>query len=189
MKLSRNIFFVVKHVLKIVPFYFICSIITIFLNAILSWGQLYIIEHTIEMVMDESSHFIDVFIFIISLSSLNIFCSSLDRFYQNYLRPRFRHTWMKKIQRKLYEKVKDLPIEYYDEPHKYDQLSRALKQDLSSINVFDRLIDFVVKLFSMIVMVVYICVNVPILFVITLLASTVNFICSYQENKMATFIK
>ncbi len=184
MKIIKSTFFILKKVIQIIPLYFIFSIITIILNAILVWGQLYIIEQTVTMVELGNSTFKEILLFIVVLSCINLFCSSVNRFFGDYLKPKYRHTWMKKIQYLLYEKAKELPIEYYDDPKKYDELSRALKQDLSSINAFDNFINFVKNIVSMAVMVVYICVNVPILFIITLFASIINIVCGSKILKI-----
>ncbi len=174
----------VGYVGKYVPFYLFSGIIKIILNAFSVYIDLYTTEHLIKLLELKDTKFIDALIFIIIMISITTLIGVINIFNNGYIRMRCRHKWIKKIQHELFDRAKLLHISHFDDPIKYDQLSRAMNQDLRSINAYDALVDMLNSVFQAVVLVAYIVVNVPILFVITLIASTISLLCYLKINKI-----
>lgn len=169
---------------KYVPFYILSGIVKIILNAFAVYIDLYTTEHLIEMLELNDTKFIDAFIFIIMIVGITTLIKIIIIFNNGYVRMRCRHKWIKKIQHELFDRAKLLHIGHFDDPIKYDQLSRAMNQDLRSINAYDALVDMLNSVFQAAVLVAYIVVSVPILFVVTLVASTISLLCYLKINKI-----
>lgn len=176
-------FKILKLVFKTVPFYVITSILFVFLDAFNSLIDLYLIENLIKMIEKNNANFNDALMFILIAVGLRIICTIFCNFQRGYIRQRSRHKWIKKVQHMMFERARCLGIEYFDDPELYDKLSRSMTQDLTSINCFDSFMTMLTALGNILVLVVYISLAVPALFVITLLTSLISFFCYIRINK------
>ncbi len=173
-----------KLVFKTVPMYVITSIMYIFVEAFSGLLDLYLIENLIKLIADPNSDYITSLKFILIVVGIRIICSIFCSVQRGYIKHRSRHKWMRKIQHQMFEKSKLLDISYFDDPELYDKLSRAMQQDLTSINCFDAFMTMLTALGNIIVLVIYISLAVPLLFVISLITSLISFLCYLQINKI-----
>lgn len=171
-----------KYVFKYVPTYGISKLIGILLVAFRTYLDLYIIEHIVELLEVYNASLEEVLTFIVCSVALSAFVEILNDFNNSYIRMRCRHKWIKKIQYVLFNKTKDLHISCFDNADEYDKLSRAMNQDLRCINCYDSLFTTISTFVNAFVLVGYIATTVPILFVITLVASSISLFCYYKMN-------
>lgn len=183
MKNTKVAFKIVGYVLKQIPFYVISSIIVIIIEAISVWLDLYITEQVVFLIEGHNAGFYEVLRFIIIMVSISELLKIICHIQQGYVKIRSRHLWIKRIQYILFDKSRELSIKYFDDPALYDKFSRALNQDLKCINTFDSIITLLTRLGQIFVLIAYIAINVPILFIIVLVASIVTFTCYTVTNR------
>ncbi len=183
MKSVKAAFKLVKYVFKYVPSYGFFKILSVLLVAFKSYLDLYIIEHIVELIEVEHASFREALMFIVLSLSLSALIQIINGFINGYVRARCRHTWIKRIQYVLFNKTKDLHISCFDDAEQYDRLSRAMNQDLRCINCYDALFTVIQAFANAVVLVGYIAVTLPLLFVVSLLTSIVSLIVYYNNNK------
>lgn len=183
LKNLKTNFKLLKLVFKTIPFYAITSFIYTILDAGSSLLDLFITEHVIELISTPQSTFEETLLFIVIAVGIRILLIIFCRVQRGYIRQRARHKWIKKVQHQLFDKARQLDIKYFDDPELYDKLTRSINQDLTSINCFDSFITVVSAVVNIIVLITYISLEVPILFVMTLIASVISFLCYVRINK------
>lgn len=148
MKTIKNNLIITKYVLKFCPGYLFFSILYILSNTAIGLAEVILIEKVIDLVISFSilEKVIDV---IIKYLIVIVICSIIQNFYTYYLRHRYRHLWIKKIQHLMFSKAAQLDIESFDDPKTYDLFSKALKEgDLKGIDSFDAMIRFFTSITS-----------------------------------------
>lgn len=179
-KIGLKIFTTVFH---FVPFYVITSIIVIFTEASIVYLDLYLVEKLIELVQSNSTNFYDCLKFLMLILSISEIIKFFSFFQRSYIRMKSRHIWVKKIHKTLFSKAKQLDISYFDDPILYDKLSRALNQDVQSINAFDSIINMLKQIVESCVLIIYMLINAWLLFFIALFVSCFSFFLYSIVNK------
>ncbi|MFA7126891.1 MAG: ABC transporter ATP-binding protein [Bacilli bacterium] len=183
MKSIKNIKQVLDYVFRFCPLYVIASIFHIAASVVLSVSKILIIKRAIESVMNGE----DIQLLFISLLwyllvvAITIFIRTL---YNAYISPRYRAVFVKKMQNFIFQKVKYIDMESFDNPEFYDNYSRALRESVfRGIRVFEELVKFSTSIASTLAIGTLIIVTDPILIVIILVSSIINLFIVSTINK------
>lgn len=145
--LKKN-FKMIGYVAKFVPFYFISSIFHIIATAITNVANVIIIQQIIDKVISQTPFeqiLKDLIVYLVVI----LICDFFNIIHNYYLIQRCRYIYVKKAQRLMFEKTKNIDTECFDNPAFYDLFSRALKQgDIKGIDCFDNLVRLVRSLVS-----------------------------------------
>lgn len=186
MKIIKNNFIMIGYVIKFCPLYVLSAALYIASSSVLSLAEVLLIQRVIHLVMTSDNTTFSMIIEQILLYLIVLLvCHGMQILHQNYLQPRFRHVWVKKIQHVMFEKSAKLDISCFDDPKIYDLFSRALREgDIKGVNTFDTFVHFLRTLTITITLATYIVFQDPILLGIILVQSIFTFWLSSKISKM-----
>jgi len=184
MKTIKNNLVMLKYVFKYIPVYAVFSIIYIGISVFSVYYGVLFIEQLSSVLINPNAMLYDIvritIIYMIIIASMTI----INGMYWTWFGPRFRLTYTKKMQRLMYEKALTMNIEYYDEPTKYDQFSRALKEtDIRAIGSFDTITGLIHQVVQAITLTFYIVTKLPLLFGVILIGAILTLLTSNKLNK------
>lgn len=143
MKIIKNNFIMLTYVFKFVPLYVFFSALAIIAHSVISLSEVILVERITDLILDRNTNYEMILNTIIIFVGVFSICILITRLYYSYLIPRFRNVWVKKIQKIMYLKAKNLDIQVFDNPKDYDLFSRALREgDIKGINTFDTFVRF-----------------------------------------------
>lgn len=185
MKTLRNNVKIVGYVFQLVPIYPIVSFFYIISSSITKLAGVMVVERVIVIVAAENMVFSNVVKELVIYTIVITLCLFYTAFYRYYMRSRCRHVWVKKMQHLMYEKAKSLDIEYFDDPVKYDQISRSLKEgDLKGINSYDSFVFVLESFFSVCSLAGYILLRLPFLFIVVFIQAILSYWIYSKYNKL-----
>lgn len=185
MKALKNNIIMIRYVIKFCPMYVISSLLFIIFSSVSMIAEVLVIERVISLVMTDGTtigivlNSLIKYLIVIGISLL------VTRFHQSYLQPRYRHLWVKKIQRVMFEKAASLDIACFDDPKTYDLFTRALREgDIKGINTFDTFVRFMRNVVIILTLGTYIIFQDILLLILVVVQSTLSFIISSKITKM-----
>lgn len=142
-------FKMIGYVAKFVPLYFVSSIVYIIFSAVTSVANVVIIQNIIDSVIARipfSEVLSNLLIYVVIILVADFFII----IHNYYLVQRCRYVYVKKAQRLMFEKTKNIDTECFDNPEFYNLFSRALTQgDVKGIDCYDNLVRLVRSLVTL----------------------------------------
>jgi len=178
----KNNLYVLKFVFKFCPLLVIFAILNIASSVLLAVLKVQLIKETIELVM--AGEEISILYKSVGLYLVLVLVTSFFKmFYTNYINPRYRIIFMKKMQHFLFSKVKNVDMEMFDNPEFYDNYSRALREGTwMGMTVFNNIVRFLTSFLIVIALGVIIASDF-ILISIIVLSAIVNILAVNAINK------
>ncbi len=176
---------VLKFVFKFCPIFVICAIMNVAATVIVNVAEVDIISKAITMVTNGSDLSI-LYSELIRYGIIIASCYIVKAFYSRYITQRYRTVYRKKMQTFLFNKVKKVDMESYDDPEFYDKFSRALGDSTwRGIAVFNTFVDFIQATATTIAIGTYVVLVTDFILLAIILASAViNVITTTIINKI-----
>lgn len=182
MKMIKNNLYVLKFVFMFCPLLVIFAILNIASSVVLAVLKVELIKETIDLVMageEISILYSSVAMYLV----LVLITSFFKMFYSNYINPRYRTIFMKKMQHFLFSKVKNVDMEMFDNPEFYDNYSRALREGTwMGMTVFNNIVRFLTSFLIVIALGVIIASDL-VLILIIVSSAIVNILAVNAINK------
>lgn len=185
MKMIKNNFIMISYVARFCPFYVLSASLYILAESFINIRGVLLIDEVITLVEQESTTFGMVLNRLIIYMIIVALCSLVQIFHNQYITPRYRHVWVKKIQRVMFEKSAQLDISCFDDPKVYDQFSKSLKEgDLKGIDTFDTFVYLLRNALVVVTIGTFIVLKDAILLIIVLAQSIINFILTGKVDHL-----
>lgn len=183
MKTIKNNIHILKYVLRFCPPLIIFASFYVAASVVLSVIKIKLIKDAIFLVSNGEDikllyNSIIVYLIIVVVTSF------FKVFYSQYINPRYRTIYIKKMQQFMFSKVKYIDMESFDNPEFYDNYSRALRDGIfRGIRVFEDLVRFVTAVSITIALGIVIIASDVILVAIIFATSIINILLVNAINK------
>ena len=180
---SKN-FKLLKIVFSFCPLLLPLSIFYILSTIILSLSKVYLISKGLELIISGSSlnDLIKQLVIIVIVQIISLLIKSL---YEEYLLPKQKNIYIKKIQKYFYLKAKEVDMEEYDNPIFFNRFSLAFRDSQGrGFRVFQTFLDFISLIFVAISIAAYITIISPILIIVILSSSIISIFFLTKASKI-----
>lgn len=187
-KLKNSVLYKNFQVLKLVfsfckPLIFF-SIIYILFSVINSLLKVFIVTYAIEMVIAKTP-INQIIIVIGGFVLLEIISLFFQIIYEEFFESRYRNIYVKKIQIYLYQKVKYIDMEEYDNPIFYNKFFRALRDSQwRGFRVYQTMIDFIKSICIVLALGTYLIITDVFLLLIVAVSAIISLIAINKINSL-----
>lgn len=176
----------VKYIFMFCPLYALFTLIYIILNSINILSKVILIEKIVNiielLIKSNSSEINEVLITFAIYMGVTILCNVYISIYQNYIKGKYRITYIKCMRTLMFEKTKNIDYESFDNPEFFDAYSRALREVPRGIKVYEDFTSFISSLVNTIMLGTFIGLNDIILIVIILLSTLARILITQKIN-------
>ncbi|MFA6842947.1 MAG: ABC transporter ATP-binding protein [Bacilli bacterium] len=180
--IMKKNFIMLKYVYKFCPTLVIWALLKVVASAVIAVAEVKLIKDAIDNVINSGDISV-LYRALIIYAIVIVICYFFVSFYNRFIYPKYQLIYAKKMNIYIYQKVRTIDMEAYDDPEFFDKFRRGLRVSrFRGMTAFTSFMDFLEGVVAMLALGAYVIINDLWLVLFVLVGSAITIFCINIEN-------